>query len=282
MAKIKVTKFSGEQETYDESKLRKSLQRAGATADMIDEITGTLESELYDGISTHEIYKNAHRQLKKLSKRAEGRYKIKEAIMELGPSGYPFEKLTGEILKRFGYSIRTGIIIAGKCISHEVDVIAENENTVFIVECKFYNSKDKKCDIRNPLYFQSRYLDVAENWTNLHGNHNKKLQGWLVTNTRFTSDSIQYGNCSGLKLLSWDYPKENSLRELIAHAGLYPITTIPSLSKNDKKRLLEMNVVLCNELFENEKLLHEANIAPGKISRVLKEAEAICNHQHQD
>lgn len=282
MPEIKVTKFSGEQETYDQNKLRKSLQRAGASADIIDEIAETLENELYDGISTHKIYKEAYQYLKKLSKRAEGRYKLKDAIFELGPSGYPFEKFTSEILKRFGYSTRVGIIAEGKCISHEVDVIAENENTVFIVECKFYNSKDKKCDIRNPLYFKSRYQDIAENWPAENGKHQKNLQGWLVTNTRFTSDSIQYGHCAGLKLLSWDYPKENSLRELIARAGLYPVTTVPSLSKNDKKRLLEMNVVLCSELFENEKLLHEANIAPGKISRILKEAEAICNNRYQD
>jgi hypothetical protein len=48
----------------------------------------------------------------------------------------------------------------------------------------------------------------------LPGHATKFHQGWLVTNTRFTGDAIQYGNCAGLKLIGWDYPAEGSLKDL--------------------------------------------------------------------
>ena len=44
--------------------------------------------------------------------------------MELGPSGFPFEKLVGKILEQEGFETRVGVIVQGNCVQHEVDVIA--------------------------------------------------------------------------------------------------------------------------------------------------------------
>ena len=50
--------------------------------------------------------------------------------MAFGPTGFPFEKLTAEILESMGYSTRTGVIVPGHCVKHEIDVIAANAGQI--------------------------------------------------------------------------------------------------------------------------------------------------------
>src|SRR5690625_62064 len=109
MSSINVTKFSGETEPYDETKLQESLQSAWATTAITDQITSAIQEILYDGISTQKIYSEAFEMLRTLSEKSAGRYKLKEAIFELGPSGYPFERFISELLKRMGYETQSGI-----------------------------------------------------------------------------------------------------------------------------------------------------------------------------
>lgn len=52
MKDIFITKASGEKSKFSEEKIRKSLSRAGATAEQIDTILREIDVNLYDGIST--------------------------------------------------------------------------------------------------------------------------------------------------------------------------------------------------------------------------------------
>ncbi|MBN2733010.1 MAG: hypothetical protein JXR26_11325, partial [Balneolaceae bacterium] len=80
MSEINVTKASGEQEPFDEDKLRRSLAHAGASKEIIDQVCDFVNEMLYDGISTKKIYKQAFKLLREISDRMAGRYKLKEAI----------------------------------------------------------------------------------------------------------------------------------------------------------------------------------------------------------
>ncbi len=274
---VNVTKASGEKQTYDESKLRRSLANAGADKELIKQITDSVEQLLYEGITTQKIYKEAFRQLKSESKKVAVSYKLKEAILELGPTGFPFEKFVAELLNRMGYETEVGVIVKGDCVSHEVDVLATKDNEYFMIECKFHNRKENTCNVKVPLYIQSRFLDVKKNWTSLPGHKNKMHTGWIVTNTRFTLDAETYGKCVGLKLLSWDYPKNNGLKDMITRIGLHPITSLSTLNKQDKEMLLETDVIFCSQLHKNPDLLQKVGIDNRKASRILKEVAAICN-----
>ncbi len=277
---VNVTKASGERELYDESKLRRSLASAGAGKELIDHISNSVDELLYEGITTHKIYKEAFRQLKIESKKSAGRYKLKEAIRELGPTGYPFEKFVAELLNRMGYQTEVGLIVQGDCVSHEIDVLATKDNEYFMIECKFHNRKENTCNVQVPLYIQSRFLDLKKNWMNQPGHENKVHKGWIVTNTRFTTDAEKYGECVGLRLLSWDYPKDNGLKDLITRVGLHPVTSLSSLNKQDKEMLLETDVIFCSQLHERPDLLHKIGIDNRKVNRILNEVAAICNSNH--
>ncbi|TVQ67249.1 MAG: ATPase [Balneolaceae bacterium] len=276
-ATVHVTKASGEKQEFDESKLRRSLARAGTRDELIDTVTDSVTQMLYDGIPTQRIYREAFRELKKQSKKSAGRYKLKEAILELGPTGYPFEKFVAELLNRMGYQTEVGVIMQGECVSHEIDVLATRENEYYMIECKFHNRKENTCNVKVPLYIQSRFLDLKKNWMSLPGHENKQHKGWIVTNTRFTSDAQTFGECAGLRLLSWDYPKNNGLKDLITQVGLHPVTSLSSLNKAEKAMLLDMDVIFCTQLNENPDQLKKIGMDNRKAARVSKEVSAICN-----
>lgn len=279
MAPVHVTKYSGETEEYDESKLRQSLRGAGADSALIDYISGQIQDMLYDGISTQKIYKEAFRLLKSESQRSAGRYKLKEALFELGPSGYPFERFIAELLNRLGYQTEVGVVVQGDCVSHEIDVIAQKDDLYLLVECKFHNRNENRCNVKVPLYIQSRFQDVKRNWSSLPGHKNKTHKGWVVTNTRFTSDAEKYGTCIGLELLSWDFPRNNGIKDLVSRLNLHPVTCLSSLTKEEKRRLLKHNIIFCRQLCEDKNRMKSAGINPRNVNRIAKEAEEICNHE---
>lgn len=272
-----ITKASGEKEPFEERKLHQSLLKAGASTATADQIVKEIQKGLVEGASTKSIYKKAHNFLSKAERLVAGRYYLKNGIMELGPSGFPFERYLSEILAHQGYTVRVGKIVEGKCVKHEVDVIAEKDDHHFMIECKYHNSPGMVCDVKIPLYIQSRFKDVEAQWKSMPGHGAKFHQGWVVTNTRFTTDAITYGSCAGLKLVSLDFPKTGSLRDMIEETGLYPLTCLTSLTRLEKKLLLEKKVVLCREVCHHQQYLLELNIPANRVKVILEEGNQLCH-----
>ena len=272
---ITVRKFSGELDQFDADKLLKSLSEAGATPSQADKITATIGKGLYDGITTREIYQKAHRLLKNRAKEKASRYGLKKALLQLGPTGYPFELFIGELMRKEGYEVEVGITMPGKCVSHEVDVLAFTQHEVHMMECKFHNRHGYKTDVKVPMYIKSRFEDLAAQWKRNTKYQNKKHEGWVVTNARFTKDAMDFGKCAGLKLLSWDYPSD-SLKKLNTKHNLYPITTIHTISKSIREQLFDKNIVLASSLVENEAVLLELGLDKPRANQIIEEAKRIC------
>ncbi|MDX1591378.1 MAG: restriction endonuclease [Balneolaceae bacterium] len=282
MSVIHVTKYSGEVEEFDESKLRSSLNNAGASEQVIDEVAAHITGMLHEGISTQKIYREAFKKLRSVSQRSAGRYKLKEALFELGPSGYPFEKFVGELLYRMGYEIEVGVFVKGDCVNHEIDVIASKGDENLMVECKFHNRNQRHCNVKIPLYIQSRFLDVKKNWSTLPGHKNKNHYGCVVTNTRFTRDAVTYAECVNLRLLSWDYPNKSAMKDLIAQMNLHPVTCLSTLTKEEKSLLLEADIIFCKQICEQPEILEKTSINPRNANAIAREAISICNHSRED
>ena len=94
-----ITKASGDKDLFSVDKVMASFRKSGADETAIIDILSNLKDELYDGISTKEIYNRAFNLLKKKNRSFASRYKLKNAIYELGPTGFPFEKFIASILK---------------------------------------------------------------------------------------------------------------------------------------------------------------------------------------
>lgn len=273
---INITKASGLKVPFNKGKLKQSLMRSGANSEQADEVVNEVMEMLEEGMSTRKIYKAAFRLLRNVSRPMAARYKLKQAIMELGPSGFPFEQFVGELLKHRGYKTQVGVIVKGHCVNHEIDVIAEKDEHHFMIECKFHNRQGYVCDVKIPLYIQSRFLDVEKQWKQLDGHAEKFHQGWVVTNTRFSEDAAQYGRCMNMNLVGWDYPRNNGLKDWIDSSGLHPVTCLTTLTHREKQELLDKKIVLCKTLHHNHALLQSIGVKPPRLQKVIDECAALC------
>ena len=130
---ILITKASGVQDEYSADKLRTSLKKSGANDETINKILTEIEGKLYDGISTKKIYQVAFSLLKMSNRSQAGRYDLKRSIMALGPSGFPFEHYIAAIFKWQGYKVQTNLFMEGACVTHEIDVLAENDDHFYLI-----------------------------------------------------------------------------------------------------------------------------------------------------
>lgn len=272
---ISVRKSSGENQEFSEEKLFISLKSSGASDEMIHKIIGEIKKNLFEGIPTKNIYRKAFQMLRARVKSTASRYSLKQAIMELGPTGYPFEKYVGLLLAQTGYETLQGQIVQGKCVNHEIDVLAWTKDQKILIECKYHNAPGKICSVQVPLYIQSRFLDVKAIWETLPENTGIHYQGWVITNTRFSEDATAYGKCIGLHLVGWDYPRRGSLKELVETTGLYPVTVISGLTKKQKQWLIDNDILTCTGLFTNKKAINILSLHPRQKASLMAELEEL-------
>lgn len=265
---IQVKKASGDLEPFSEEKVISSLLRAGADTVLSQQIVAHVKKELYDGIPTRKIYSHIFELLKKEKSPSLGRYNLKKNIMDLGPTGYPFEKFVAALLQHSGYQVETGVEVRGHCVTHEIDVIARKDDQRIMVECKFHNQPGTRSDVKVALYVKARFDDLTEIFN----------QAWLVTNTKLTSDAVQYGECAGMRLIGWSYPPSGALQDLIEQSGLHPITCLTSLTKNQKQTLLSSDIVLCRDITTDKKdILSSLALSDEQKTRLFAEIGAVCN-----
>lgn len=273
---INIIKHSGDVVPFEINKLINSLRRAQADESLVQDIARKVQREIVEGMTTKKIYQMAFKMLKGKSRVSASKYKLKKALMELGPSGFPFEKLVGKLLAHEGFTTQVGVIVQGNCVQHEVDVIAQKDNNHYMIECKYHSDQGRYCNVRIPLYINSRFLDVEKNWERQKGHDTKLHKGGVYTNTRFTSDAVQYGKCVGLLLTSWDYPMDNGLKDRIDKAGLHPLTALTTLTKAEKSKLLDKGIVLCKELHENPALLEQIGVDKKRHKNILADSKELC------
>jgi Holliday junction resolvase-like predicted endonuclease len=266
---ISVIKANGMPEPFSDRKVLESIRRARIPQHLERKVLSDIKAKVYNNMPTSEIYgdilENLGQSAQPYSKAS---YSLKQAIMMLGPTGYPFEDFVARILESIGYKTVVRQLLRGKCVMHEVDVIAEKNGTRVMVEAKFHNNPGTRSDVHVALYTQSRFLDLKEKYD--------LDEAWIVTNTKTTTDAVAYAECMNMKTVSWSYPAEGSLRDLIENSQLRPITMLTSLSGAQKVKLLKNHIVLCRDINANHSYLDLLQLARGEKTRVLDEISFIC------
>lgn len=272
---VYVFKADGTKELFDVSKLQDSLVHSGASKKSINDVLKHISSELEDGMTTKEIYHHAFEILNREEKPVAMKYSLRHAIMELGPSGFPFEDFVAEIFRAKGFEAKTGQVVKGFCVEHEIDVVAWNKEKLIMVEAKFHNELGTKSDLKVVLYVKARFDDLQK-MTFDYGGERPINEAWLVTNTKFSSTAIEYGSCQGgLHMVGWNYPPSGNLHDMIMESKLHPLTCLVSLNGREKKELLSKGVVLCKTLKENPDLLTALSLDEEKIKKVIEEIQAL-------
>ena len=275
---MKITKASGQQETYSRQKLCNSLKAAGAPKMLVDRVCRMVEKEITPGMTTKEIYEKTKQHLAKESPVLAARYSLKQGIMELGPAGFLFERYVSSILKEYGNETKTNQIMKGKCVSHEIDILALTKDTHYVIETKYHINRGIKSDVQVAMYLYARLLDIKEHQEKKEGKKPARHTPWLITNTKFTSSAIAYGTCKNMKLTGWKYPKKESLEKLIEAKALYPVTVLPSVNRYLKRQFAKRNLYFAKDLIHlTPKQFQKMFGIYEKISQnIQKEAMALC------
>lgn len=270
-----ITKASGEQEVFDPAKFKRSLKRAGASTKDITNLIQEIE-EVADLRTTKQIYRYALQKLKLIDRPAATRYNLKNALAALGPTGFSFEKYAAKLFEQMGFAVTLNQIMKGACIEHEIDFVAEKNNTALLVECKFHTLHALKSDLKIALYVHARLQDIEKLWkdTPFHGQETR--EAWIVTNTKFSTQAIRYAECAGIKLLGWSYPAHKSLPDLINEIGLHPITALTTLKRKHQRELIQKGIVLCRELIGQADELRAMGISFSQAELAVQEAKAVC------
>ena len=273
-----ISKASGKIEEFDRQKLFNSLISSGASSAIAEDIVQKIFSEIGHGASTKDIYRMTRKYLGKYDSVSGMRYSIKKAIYDLGPSGYPFERYIARILRTFDFEVEIGKIISGYCIKHEVDIVAKRNEECYLVECKFHQKEGVASDVKVALYLYSRFSDIKKAAEHPSGHQCAVEQGWLITNTRFSSDAIKFANCVGLLVTGWKYPKHGSLEKMIEDKKVYPVTVLPAVNRRILDVFIKNNLVLASDITLKgiEDLMTITHLDSETVSRIKMQATTLC------
>jgi len=276
---IDVIKSTGLSERFDVRKLAESLIRSGATREVAMEIAGEVAGTAKASLSTKAIFRMAKRLLRRRNRASGMRYSLKKALYGLGPAGYRFEHYIGRVLKAHGYETELNRVVQGLCVSHEVDVVARKGAERFVIECKYHNHGGIATDVKVALYVHSRHLDIRQAFDNSSEGAGVALRGWLVTNTRCTSDALRYSECVGLKVMSWRYPDGESLERMIESLRLYPVTILPAARKKALETLFQHDIVLAREIadMDDAVFLRRSGLDAETAGLLKQQASELCH-----
>ena len=271
-ASIKVIKRSGEEDIFDDARVIQSMQRAGVPKELQDIALEHIKERVQpdNSITTDEIFYHIREFLGKKDKKSALRFNLKQAIFELGPSGFPFEQYLAKVFESAGYKTQTNLIMQGECVSHEIDVLVERDGRREIIEAKFHNQTFGKTDVQVILYTYARFLDVASR---------DKIDGvWVATNTKLSGDAITYAECKGVKLLAWNYPHDDNLQHFVERPKMYPVTILTDLTNEEKTRFINNGFVLASDLLKisDEELVEKYLIHKNRIGEIRQSIELIC------
>lgn len=247
LSPITIVKASGTKEPFSEEKVVRSLAKSGLSIDTASQAVDYLKSHLKEDMTTGAIYGHVSSYLQKNAPQENYfNYGLKRAVMDMGPSGYPFEILISDLLNIDNFKTEVGVITQGKCVTHEIDVIAQKEDKKYFIECKYHNTPGYKTDIQVALYTHARFQDVndAQN----QSNPTQTNFSWLITNTKVTSEVFDYCKCVGLMVTTWIQPDGKGLQDMIQASGLHPVTLLYGIPRSDIKVMLDRGIVTCARL----------------------------------
>lgn len=274
-----IIKSTGERAEFDPSKIVRTAVRAGASRNLATQIAEDVSGTVKDGTTTRDLYAQVLNLLDEHAPPVAARYSLRQALERLGPAGFDFEKYIAELLKAHGYDAALPDILQGACVSHEVDVLATKDNRTAMIEAKLRSTPSLYVAIKDTLAAWSRFLDLVDG--SKLGKCPHVDECWIITNTRFSPDSLAFAHCKNMVMIGWNHPEERSIQKLIDAKALYPVTVLRALDHQTQAAFARAHIMLVKQLVEGDPavLARASGVPEEKIRRLTHEAAAIVDVQ---
>ncbi len=242
----KVIKRNGFEELFQPEKLCGSIEMTGVSQELAHQVCGIVASSIESHVSTEDIFKITRNYLYKYDPGIAAVYALERGLSALGPSGFVFEQYVAALFSEMEYRVQTNVYVEGEGVTHEIDVWAEKGNTVFIVEAKYRNDYKTKTHINQIMYADARLQDIRRRAQK--SNDKRDFYMWVVTNTKFTDNAINYVKFRDIQLMGWDFPPYINLMKIVYEKKLYPVTVLPSITRSALKKMSTMDMILVKTL----------------------------------
>ncbi len=273
---MEIVKQDGSQEAFSSAKFCLSLRKAGAPRTVADSICKNVQKKINPNASTTTIFRTALKYLVRQDLDVAARYSLRRGIEALGPAGFIFEQYFETILQAHGFKTKRDVILKGRCVSHEIDVIGAIGSKRFLVEAKYHNQPGIKTHVDVVMYADARLIDIVKAQPK---EEQKKYEYamWVVTNTKFTDHAVAYARCRGIRLTGWNYPRGESLEDVITQKKLYPVTILPSIPKSVLPKLAERGIILAQDLltYERKDLIRQFGLSKELAEKVVQEVSGL-------
>jgi hypothetical protein len=271
---VYVTKADGSKQPFDKQKIINTCLRLQATPEQAQSIADKIEAKAYDGIPTKKILQMVFLYMKKYRPAIGYQIDLRQAIAMLR-SKPDFEIFVAKLFEALGYKVETNLIIQGKCVEHEIDVVARKDSEIILVEVKHHVNHHTYSGLDTFLQLNSTLEDLKEGYES--GKNNFKFtRAILICNTKVSDHARRYALCRGLEFIAWKFPQEKGLERLIEEYKLYPITFLKGIERNEAYKLADASVVTVKQLLDDvEKISRKSGIGKNRILQLQKAAKTV-------
>ncbi|TSC56209.1 MAG: hypothetical protein G01um101418_105 [Parcubacteria group bacterium Gr01-1014_18] len=273
-----IIKNNGQIENFSKDKMSKILIKLGAPTETINHISAQLEKKfLGRKIFSWELSQELNHILRREHPILAKKYNLRSAILRLGPTGFDFEKYVAAVLTAYGYKADLPGDLQGACVTHEVDVTVEKDGRTAMIEAKFRHNPSDFIGIKDTMSTWARYMDLIDG--NRIGLCPHFDEVWIVTNAKFSEQSLKYGHCKNMVMIGWNHPHERTFAQMIDLQLMYPVTILDNLSTHTIRTLSEQNIMLCSQLARQDPVTLSQNLPAKKdeVIRAIKECKELLN-----
>jgi len=271
---VYVTKADGSKQLFDKQKIINTCLRLQATLEQAQSIADKIEARAYDGIPTKKILQMVFLYMKKYRPAIGYQIDLRQAIAMLR-SKPDFEIFVAKLFEALGYKVETNLIIQGKCVEHEIDVVARKDSEIILVEVKHHVNHHTYSGLDTFLQLNSTLEDLREGYES--GKNNFKFtKAILICNTKVSEHAKRYALCKGLEFIAWKFPPEKGLERIIEEYKLYPITFLKGIEREEVYKLADAGIVTIKQLLDDiEKISRKTGMNKSRVLELQKAAKIV-------
>lgn len=241
----------GNRKEYTPDKIIDSVTRAGFDEETAEQIEEQVRDRVESGMKSEDLYRIVYEEMLEFNEAYALRYRLREAIGVLDPNYHEFEKYMCQVLAQDGIGTEWSPrpLPQGACSEHEVDIVGTTDGTTYAIECKHHFHYHRLTGMDVPMIQFAVLDDLQEGYKQGLDNAIDVDRSWVIVNTKLSRHAKQYAECKGIRMTAWNYPKENSLREIVERNQAYPVTIL-RLDDDEKEALSKQDVLTLQQLLD--------------------------------
>jgi hypothetical protein len=274
---VNIRKWDGTLEPFDRGKVIRTCHHLKLSQREAEDVADEIEKKLYEGIPSKSLM-DMILEFGKIHRSQLGHIiDLREALAAMR-SKPDFEQFVALLLQDAGYKTVTNQVLYGKCVDHEVDVIAIKGSEILYVEVKHHAQFHTFTGLDTFLEVRSAFEDLKEGY--LAGNHGYNFtRPMLVLNTKISDHARRYASCKGIAAIGWAMPQHAGIESMVHDRGMYPVTIFKGVEPSIFTKLGDMGIFTVKQLAQSDirEVARKGNINIDTLSYVVEKSRDMVN-----